>query len=127
MIIPIWVLILTGLMVTILLYLTINLLVKNERYEDLVDDYRSFFSALNQKVVESDKKLKDADSRGLFSSDDEVGSIFSEIKSIHDSLSNFFKVETNGQTPHQSFFTNVYPNGPTGKSLYPIFVVFGPI
>jgi len=98
MIIPIWVLILTGLMVTILLYLTINLLVKNERYEDLVHDYRSFFSALNQKVVESDKKLKDADSRGLFSSDDEVGSIFSEIKSIHDSLSNFFKVETDGQT-----------------------------
>ncbi len=98
MLIPIWVLILIGLVVIILLYLTINLLFKNERYEDLVGDYRTFFSALNQKVLESDKKLKDADSRGLFSSDDEVGSIFSEIKSIHDSLSNFFKVETDDQT-----------------------------
>ena len=38
-----------------------------------------------------------------------------------------FIIWQDGQTPHQSFFTNVYPNGPTSKSLYPIFVVFGPM
>ena len=38
-----------------------------------------------------------------------------------------FIIWQDGQMPHQSFFTNVSPNGPTGKSLYPIFVVFGPI
>ena len=97
MLIPLWAIILVGLVVVILGYSTINLLFKNERYEDLVDDYRSFFAALNQKVIESDAKLKDADRRGLFSSDDEVGSIFTEIKSIHDSLSNFFKVEPDGE------------------------------
>ena len=97
MLIPLWAIILVGLVVVVLGYATINLLIKNERYEDLVDDYRSFFAALNQKVIESDKKLRDADNRGLFSSDDEVGSIFTEIKSIHDSLSNFFKVESDGQ------------------------------
>lgn len=97
MLIPLWAIILVGLVVVVLGYTTINLLIKNERYEDLVDDYRSFFAALNQKVIESDTKLKDADRRGLFSSDDEVGSIFTEIKSIHDSLSNFFKVESNAE------------------------------
>ena len=97
MLVPLWALIVIGLVVVFLTYTTINLLLKNEKYEDLVVDYRSFFAALNQKVIESDKKLKDADSRGIFSSDDEVGSIFSEIRSIHDSLSNFFKVESNGE------------------------------
>ena len=98
MLVPLWALIVSGVVVVALGYTTINLLLKNERYEDVVDDYRTFFAALNQKVIESDKKLKDADTRGLFSSDDEVGSIFTEIKSIHDSLSNFFKVEQNGET-----------------------------
>lgn len=87
-----------GLLVVVLGYTTINLLLKVEKQEDIINDYRQFFTLLNQKVIESDRKLKDADSRGIFASDDEVGSIFSEIKSIHDSLSNFFKVEqTNGQ------------------------------
>lgn len=80
-------------MVVVLGYATINLLFKCEKQEDVIEDYRKFFTLLSQKVIESDKKLKDADNRGIFSSDDEVGSIFSEIKSIHDSLSNFFKVE----------------------------------
>ena len=39
----------------------------------------------------------------------------------------FLIIWQDGQTPHQLFFTNIYPNGPTGKILYPIFVVFGPI
>lgn len=87
-----------GLLVVVLGYTTINLLFKVEKQEDIISDYRKFFTFLNQKVIESDKKLKDADNRGIFASDDEVGSIFSEIKSIHDSLSNFFKVEqTDGQ------------------------------
>ena len=37
----------------------------------------------------------------------------------------FFIIWQDGQTLNQLFFTNVYPNGPTGKSLYPIFVIFG--
>jgi hypothetical protein len=37
----------------------------------------------------------------------------------------FFIIWQDGQTPQQSFFTNVYPNGPTGKSLYPFLVFLG--
>ena len=39
----------------------------------------------------------------------------------------FFVIWQAGQTPDQFFFTNVSPNGLTGKSLYPNFVVFGPL
>ena len=39
----------------------------------------------------------------------------------------FFIIWQDGQTPHQSFFTNVYPNGPTSKIVYHIFVVFDPM
>jgi len=82
-----------GLLVVVLGYTTINLLFKVEKQEDVMMSYRKFFEVLLNKVVESDKKLKDVDSRGVFKSDDEVGSVFSQIKSIHDSLSNFFKVD----------------------------------
>ena len=37
-------------------------------------------------------------------------------------LQQFFIIWQDGQTPHQLFFTNVYPNGPNGKIVYPIFV-----
>lgn len=99
MLVPIWALIIAGLVVVLLSYATINLLLKNEKYEDLVSDYRSFYAALNQMVIESDKKIREADQKGLFESDDEVGSIFKVLKSVNDSITNFFKVEqTNGET-----------------------------
>jgi hypothetical protein len=84
---------LLGLLVVVLGYTTINLLFKVEKQEDVMMSYRKFFEVLLNKVVESDKKLKDVDTRGVFQSDDEVGSVFSQIKAIHDSLSNFFKVD----------------------------------
>lgn len=98
MLVPLWTLIVAGVVVVALGFTTINLLLKNEKYEDVVQDYRAFFSALNQKVIESDGKLREADQKGLFSSDDEVGSIFTEIRSIHDSLANFFKVDQDAET-----------------------------
>lgn len=97
MLVPLWALIVTGLVVVVLGYTTINLLFKNERYEDVVNDYRTFYAALNQMVIESDKKIREADQKGLFESDDEVGSIFKVLKSVNDSITNFFKVEQDGE------------------------------
>lgn len=97
MLVPLWALIVGGLVVVVLIYTTINLLIKNERYEDIVQDYRTFYAALNQMVIESDKKIREADQKGLFESDDEVGSIFKVLKSVNDSITNFFKVEQDGQ------------------------------
>lgn len=75
--------------VIVLLYITRNLLMKNEKYEDLVEGYRVFILRFQQQVKESDKRIKEIDSKGTFKSDDEVGYFFNELKKIQDSLTNF--------------------------------------
>jgi|TARA_B110000971_G_scaffold210667_1_gene238114 hypothetical protein len=75
--------------VIVLLYVTRNLLMKNEKYEDLVEGYRVFILRFQQQVKESDKRIKEIDSKGTFKSDDEVGYFFNELKKIQDSLTNF--------------------------------------
>ena len=75
--------------VMVLLYVTRNLLMKNEKYEDLVEGYRMFILRFQQQVKESDKRIKEIDSKGTFKSDDEVGYFFNELKKIQDSLTNF--------------------------------------
>ena len=84
-----WIISGLGVLVVVLLYTTINLLIKNEKYEDLLDGYRTFILRFQQQVQESDKRLKKIDERGTFKSDDEVGFFFTELKKIQNSLSNF--------------------------------------
>ena len=78
-----------SLLVVVFLYTTFNLLRKNEKYEDLVEGYRVFILRFQQQVKESDKRIKEIDSKGTFKSDDEVGYFFNELKKIQDSLTNF--------------------------------------
>lgn len=78
-----------SVLVVVFLYTTFNLLRKNEKYEDLVEGYRTFILRFQQQVKESDKRIKEIDSKGAFKSDDEVGYFFNELKKIQDSLTNF--------------------------------------
>ena len=78
-----------SLLVVVFLYTTFNLLRKNEKYEDLTEGYRVFILRFQQQVKESDKRIKEIDSKGTFKSDDEVGYFFNELKKIQDSLTNF--------------------------------------
>jgi hypothetical protein len=48
-----------------------------------------FILRFQQQVKESDKRIKEIDSKGTFKSDDEVGYFFNELKKIQDSLTNF--------------------------------------
>jgi len=77
------------ILIIVFLYTTFNLLRKNEKYEDLVEGYRVFILRFQQQVKESDKRIQEIDSKGTFSSDDEVGYFFNELKKIQDSLTNF--------------------------------------
>ena len=78
-----------SLLTFVLGYTTFNLLRKNEKYEDLIEGYRVFILRFQQQVKESDKRIKEIDSKGTFKSDDEVGYFFNELKKIQDSLTNF--------------------------------------
>jgi len=78
-----------GTVVVILGYTTINLLIKNEKAEDIIVSQREFIENFQSSIEESDKKLQELDTRGSFSSDDEIGWFFNEIKKLQNALSRF--------------------------------------
>lgn len=78
-----------GGVVVILGYTTINLLIKNEKAEDIIVSQREFIENFQTSIEESDKKLQELDTRGSFSSDDEIGWFFNEIKKLQNALSRF--------------------------------------
>ena len=80
--------ILSGVVV-VLGYTTINLLIKNEKAEDIIVSQREFIENFQSSIEEADKKLKELDTRGSFSSDDEIGWFFNEIKKLQNALSRF--------------------------------------
>lgn len=83
------IIIILALVVVILGYTTINLLIKNEKAEDIIFSQEEFISKLDQIIRNSEKRLDEIDRKEIFKSDDEIGWIFNEIKSIHNSISQF--------------------------------------
>tara|TARA_X000000368_G_C22440157_1_gene454349 strand:- start:38 stop:301 length:264 start_codon:yes stop_codon:yes gene_type:complete len=65
-----------------------NLLKQNERLED---DLIGTINGVVQTVNDANEKMKQADIRGSFESDDEVGSVFKELKRIVVELNEQFK------------------------------------
>ena len=65
-----------------------NLLRQNEQLED---DLVGTINGVVQTINEANEKMKQADIRGSFESDDEVGSVFTELKRIVNELNEQFK------------------------------------
>ena len=78
-----------GLMVVILGYTTFNLLKKVEKLEDKNSSYNLLFTQVNEVILFSDVKLKEIDTRGTFSSDDEIGWFFKHIKTLQEMFNKF--------------------------------------
>jgi len=71
--------ILLTLSITISGFVIRNLLIKNEKFED-------FISTQSDAINECNKRVKEIDTKGTFSSDDEIGWFFNEIKKMQDAL-----------------------------------------
>jgi len=78
-----------SVLVVILTYIVYNLTKKQEKIEDIVVGYLEYFDKISRVIEISDKKLKEIDYKGHFSSDDEVGYFFENIKQIQDILNEF--------------------------------------
>ena len=77
---------------TIAGYVIYNLYQKNTKLEGIVRTQEEVFHALKQITEESDKRLKDMDAKGIFQSDDEVGTFFKTIMTLQGILNEYFKV-----------------------------------
>ena len=81
--------IILSILVVILGFTTFNLLRKNEKQEDILAGYMTYLNKISDTIEASDKKLKEVDLRGAFKSDDEIGFVFEQIKSIQTILNSF--------------------------------------
>ena len=81
--------IILSIVVIVLGYTTFNLLRKIEKQEDNLSSYLTYLDRISRVIEVSDKKLKTIDAKGTFSSDDEVGFFFQQIKGLQDILNEF--------------------------------------
>ena len=77
-------------------YIIWNLLRKNERQEDIINTQNEYIQTISTIMTESNKKIKEIDSKQIFQSDDEIGWFFTQIKVIQDKLYQFKKNLYNG-------------------------------
>ena len=97
--------IIIGVLVVVLgifTYILRNLLVKVEKYEDVVQDQVSYLQNISDTLRESQKHLKTLDERGVFQSDDEVGEFFNQMKEVQNELNRYMLPENYGKEEVQS-------------------------
>jgi hypothetical protein len=68
--------------VGVLGFSTWNLLKKLEKLEDTVQNQQKYVEDISNVLEDSSKRLREIDSNGSFSSDDEVGFFFENLKQI---------------------------------------------
>ena len=73
----------------ILGYTTYNLLVKNEKLEDLMSEQQQYIDNLSNDIFYCEQRIEELDRLGAFSSDDEIGWFFEEIKKMSETLKRF--------------------------------------
>jgi len=78
-----------SVLVVILGYTTFNLLRKNEKAEDIINNYESYMNKFNDTLNKSEQKLKEVDAKGAFNSDDEIGFFFRTVQLLQDQLNQF--------------------------------------
>jgi hypothetical protein len=76
-------------LVVILIFINYNLLRKNEKCEDIIKSYENYMINLSNTITFSEQKIKEIDSKGTFTSDDEVGYFFQQLKYLQEQLNNF--------------------------------------
>ena len=70
-------------------FIIINLLRKNEKFEQMVEDRDQYIQTISTIMTESDKKIKEIDSKQIFQSDDEIGWFFTGIKEIQSLINEY--------------------------------------
>lgn len=71
------------------IYSSYNLMRKNEKLEEIVLSQKEYINKLSNQIRSMDSKIRIIDSRGTFTSDDEIGWFFKEIKNLQDKLNQF--------------------------------------
>ena len=73
----------------VIFYVIWNLVRKNEKLEDAITKRDEYIDAMSILMSESNRKIKEIDSKQIFESDDEIGWFFKGIKEIQDLINEY--------------------------------------
>lgn len=76
-------------LLAVISYVIINLLRKNEKFEEMIEMQNQYIETISNLMRESDKKIKEIDSKQIFQSDDEIGWFFTGIKEIQELINEY--------------------------------------
>lgn len=85
--------IILSILVIILGYAAYNSVKKNQKCEDIILKYERYIKSFDLTIKKSNIKLKEIDVRGAYSSDDEIGWFFEQIKDIQNTLDKNFTIK----------------------------------
>lgn len=74
-----------------------NLMIKVEKYEDIVQDQVGYLQTISKTIIESQKHLQNLDERGVFQSDDELGHFFESMKEVQKELDRYMLPKNYGK------------------------------
>jgi hypothetical protein len=78
-----------SVLVVILGFTTFNLLKKNEKAEDVIVSYEKHINEIDGVIQFINKRVQEIDTKGTFSSDDEVGFFFERLKLLNELLNEY--------------------------------------
>ena len=81
--------IILALVVIISFFIIRNLTLRNEKQEDIINEYENFIIKQSEAIQACDQRLKQVDDKGIFRSDDEIGWFFKELQNIQEALNEF--------------------------------------
>ena len=91
-----------SILVLVLLIAVRNLVLKNEKYEDIVRDQTQYLQNISNAIGEGQKHLQNLDEKGVFQSDDEVGYFFQQMKYVQDELNRYILPKNYGKEEKSS-------------------------
>jgi len=73
----------------VIFYIIWNLMRKNEKLEDALIKRDEYIDSISVIMSESNRKIKEIDSKQVFESDDEIGWFFKGIKEIQELINEY--------------------------------------
>ena len=80
-------------LLVVCIFVIVNLLRKIEKIDDELNDVSMNMEEFIVQIMSAKNKINEIDSKGIFEKDDEVGTVFTGIKDVIDSINLKYNIE----------------------------------
>jgi hypothetical protein len=83
-------------------YIIYNLLNAVEKHEDIIEDQVNYLQNISNSITQGKLHLQNLDEKGVFQSDDEVGTFFKQMQAVQEELNRYMLPENYGTKESES-------------------------